>query len=194
MRRGAWAGMLTAGVLLAAGCSADGDRGAAGSASPSVTAATADPATAADPAATAGPSGAPATSTASPTLPPAPTTATGPADLPPRADATMDPLELRLAQRLAQGEGEAFPPSTCGVVRVAARGDDVFGWGFCSTEYGGATSMSSGVVGIRHGHLWAPQDGARHQDDLVRALGATRAAWVLDHEAELGRTAEQRHG
>lgn len=121
---------------------------------------------------------------------------TGPAPLPGVGAVPMTARELVLARALAEGDGASFPPSTCGVREVAAVGDDEYGWAFCTVRYPGVAedSAMSGIVGLRDGRLWAPQDGAQHHTDLVDALGAERAGWVLEHEAQLSTEAQARHG
>ncbi len=121
---------------------------------------------------------------------------TGPAPLPGVGAVPMTDRELDLARALAVGDGSSFPPSTCGVREVAAMGEDLYGWAFCTVRYPGVAedSAMSGVVGLRDGRLWAPQDGAQHQADVVDALGAERADWVLDHQTELAAEAAARHG
>lgn len=166
MRRGALAATAAVGLLLVGGCT---DEPSASSTPDAPVAAVADGAG------------------------PAPS-ASGPAPLPPDASSTMDAAELALARRLAVGEGEGWQPSTCGVVRVAERGADFYGWVVCSTEYPDVTSSMAGVVGVRDGRLWSPRDGAMLRPDLVEALGEDGADGVLDRQDELTRTAEQRHG
>lgn len=168
MRRGPCLTAVVAGALLLVGCS-----GELPTPEVSVTAATALPAGAAPP-----------------------SEPTGPAPLPGAGAVPMTDRELVLARALSEGAGAPFPPSTCGVREVAAVGEDLYGWAFCTFRYPGAAEDSgmSGIVGLRAGRLWAPQDGARHPDDVVDALGAERADWVLEHEADLADEAQARHG
>lgn len=109
----------------------------------------------------------------------------GPAPLPASAAATMSERELRLARALAAGGQDGFWPATCGVVEVATRGEDVYGWTSCSTVVDGVEGGSAGVVGLRSGRLWQPRDGSELWTDLEAVLGAERAGWVQEHEDAL---------